>query len=97
MRRLIAGAILLGMAIPALADDPAAAKLPEGKGQKETARICTGCHTIDTVITERHDRAEWQKLVDTMASRGADGTDEELKLIVDYLTKNFGPKDTAGK
>jgi hypothetical protein len=97
MKRLIAGAILLGMALPAFADDPAAGKLPEGKGQKETARICTGCHTIDTVITERHDRVDWQKLVDAMAARGADGTDEELKIIVDYLTRNFGPKESSSK
>jgi cytochrome c5 len=98
MKRIIVGAILLGVALPMFGDDPAAhPKLPEGKGQQETARICTGCHTIDTVITERHDRMEWQKLVDAMAARGADGTDDDLKLIVDYLTKNFGPKESSGK
>jgi mono/diheme cytochrome c family protein len=98
MKRMIAGVILVGMALPMFADDPAAhVKLPEGKGQRETARICSGCHAIDTVVTERHDRAEWQKLVDAMAARGADGTDEELRIVVDYLTKNFGPKESSGK
>ena len=33
----------------------------------------------------------WQSLADDMRSRGADGTDEEFKTVVTYLTKYFGP------
>jgi hypothetical protein len=43
-------------------------------------------------VNVRHDRPGWQKVVDDMAARGADGSDMELKTIVDYLTKYFGPK-----
>jgi hypothetical protein len=98
MKGTITGIVFVAMSLPAFGNDtPVHDKLPEDKGKQETARVCTGCHTIDTVITERHDRVGWQKVVDTMASRGADGTDEELKLIVDYLTKNFGPKESTNK
>jgi cytochrome c5 len=98
MKGIIAGIVAVAVSLPAFGDDPSIHdKLPDGKGKQETARVCTGCHTIDTVVTERHDKAEWQKLVDAMAARGADGTDEELKLIVDYLARNFGPKESSGK
>jgi mono/diheme cytochrome c family protein len=96
MRQLIVGMMIGGLALCAFGQTPPAKnKLPEGKGQQETARICTACHTIDNVVTQRHDRAGWQKLVDDMAARGADGTDEQLALIVDYLTKNFTPKPSS--
>ena len=98
MKGVIAGIVAVIVSLPALGQDSATHdKLPDGKGKQETARVCTGCHTIETVTTERHDKAEWQKLVDAMAARGADGSDEELKLIVDYLAKNFGPKESSGK
>ena len=67
-------------------------KLPDGPGKPLTQRICTACHEIDTVITQRHDRPGWEKIVDDMVSRGADGTGEELKTVTDYLVKYFGPK-----
>jgi competence protein ComEA len=93
MSRVVVGLMIAGTALCASGQtSPATNKLPDGKGQQETARICTACHTIDNVVSERHDRAGWQKLVDDMAARGADGTDQQFALIVDYLTKNFGPK-----
>ena len=67
-------------------------KLPEGVGKQVTERVCSACHGIDIVVTERHDRAEWQKVIDDMANRGADATDAEFKAILEYLTKYFGPK-----
>jgi hypothetical protein len=96
IRKLILGLMIAAVALCASGQtSPAGNKLPAGKGQPETARICTACHTIDTVVSQRHDRAGWQKLVDDMASRGADGTDEQFALIVDYLTKNFGPTSSS--
>lgn len=98
MREVIAGTVLGALSLCAIAQtSPANSKLPEDKGQQETARICTACHTIDTVVTQQHDKAGWQKLVDDMAARGADGTDAQLALIVDYLTKHFGPKTPSTK
>jgi hypothetical protein len=98
MKRAILAMIVGGLSLCASGETPSVgSKLPEGKGSQETARVCSGCHTIDTVVSERHDRAEWQKLVDEMVARGADGTDAELKDIVDYLAKYFGPKASGDK
>ena len=35
-------------------------------------------------------RDVWQDTVDSMRGRGATGTDDDFKMIVDYLTKYFG-------
>lgn len=91
--------VSLALAVAVICCIPAGAQqsgsvLPDGKGKQETARICSACHGLETVTTERHDKAGWQNVVDDMVSRGADGTDAELKLVVDYLAKYFGPKST---
>jgi cytochrome c5 len=98
MSRVPAGIIKVFIFVPALSFwsiSPAQSpeiKLPEGEGKQVTERVCAACHGIDTVVSERHTKAEWQRISDDMVSRGADATDEDVKTIVDYLTKNFGPK-----
>lgn len=76
---------------------PPEVKLPEGDGKQLVDRVCSACHGIEIAVGERHDRDGWQKVVDSMANRGADATDAELKTIVDYLTKYFGPKPSNVK
>ena len=75
-----------------VAAQPSETKLPDGDGKQVTERICGACHGIATVVTERHDKDGWQKIIDDMVARGADGTEEELKMVREYLTKHFGPK-----
>jgi cytochrome c5 len=70
-------------------------KLPDGEGKEVTERICAACHAIETVVTERHTKAEWQKISDDMVARGADATDADVAVIVQYLIKNFGPKASS--
>ena len=72
-------------------------KLPEGEGKQVTERVCSACHAIDSVVSERHSKDEWQKVIDDMAARGADATDAELKQIVEYLAKYFSPKTSSAK
>ena len=72
-------------------------KLPEGEGKQVTERVCSACHGIDVVVSERHNKDEWQKVIDDMASRGADATDAELQQIVEYLAKYFSSKATTAK
>ena len=66
-----------------------AQRLPEGKGKDELVKVCTPCHGAENVIGEAKTREEWGQLVGEMVSFGAQGTDEELNLIVDYLARNF--------
>ena len=66
--------------------------LPDGRGKAEFQRVCAGCHPAeDAVKGVRRSREGWQQVVDDMVVRGAEGSDEELKLVVDYLTERFGP------
>ena len=84
-------AILIGLGASWFA--PAQTKLPEGKGKAEFERICSNCHDVSTATGERRTRDEWAGVVDDMQGRGAVGTDEEMKLIIDYLTQNFGKEE----
>jgi quinoprotein glucose dehydrogenase len=64
--------------------------LPDGQGKAIVQRMCGTCHPIDLVTSERHDRAGWSTLVQTMVARGATGTKEQIQQVIDYLTTHFG-------
>ncbi|HYL38105.1 MAG TPA: PQQ-binding-like beta-propeller repeat protein [Bryobacteraceae bacterium] len=69
-------------------------KLPDGDGKDLVQNVCTGCHGLETAVDSNRTETEWKKMVDTMASRGAEASDEEFAKIVKYLAKYFG-KDAA--
>jgi len=64
--------------------------LPDGPGKDITQKLCSPCHGLDSVIPVRRTKIAWQRMVDDMVSRGAEGTDDELNAVVAYLTANFG-------
>src|SRR5437868_13911287 len=63
---------------------------PEGPGKSIFENTCGGCHGADIVIGQTGTRDVWQDTVDSMRSRGALGTDDDFKTIVNYLTLYFG-------
>ena len=65
--------------------------LPEGKGKDLLQMICADCHGLDVITAQRATKDGWASIVDSMVSRGANGTKEQLDTIIDYLAKNFGP------
>ncbi|MGA3188445.1 MAG: helix-hairpin-helix domain-containing protein [Bryobacteraceae bacterium] len=64
--------------------------LPAGPGKETVLKICRDCHDLDTITAENRTRENWKKTVDKMIDRGADGTNEEFEIVVNYLTKSFG-------
>ena len=68
--------------------DPSA--LPEGDGRELLFRTCAECHGVESVTAERRTRAEWQGVVDDMAGRGAQASDDDVKTLVAYLSINVG-------
>lgn len=64
--------------------------LPEGKGKDALEHVCTNCHGLDQVTSQRYSKSYWATVVDDMVSRGATGSDEDLNAIVSYLGRNFG-------
>ena len=71
--------------------------LPEAKGRDLYEKICGACHGTDVVFKTRTTKEKWKVTVDEMASRGAEGTDEQLDTIIDYLAKCFGPRVNVNK
>ena len=71
--------------------------LPEGKGKAEFARICAQCHSVEIIVGKTNTAEGWAAVVDDMVSRGADGTDDEMDLVVKYLAAHFGPKVNVNK
>ena len=70
------------------------AALPDGRGKREFERVCAGCHPVEDVVRgPRRSRDSWQQIVDDMVVRGAEGSEAELKLVVDYLTERFGVRE----
>ncbi len=71
----------------------AQSSLPDGAGKAVVERMCTTCHGLNVVTGQRMTKQHWADQVDDMVSRGAVGTDEDVRQVVEYLSRNFG-KDT---
>jgi mono/diheme cytochrome c family protein len=54
-------------------------------------KVCGACHPLETVTSQRRNRAQWQESIDQMIARGAKGTAEEFAAVLDYLVRNHGP------
>jgi competence protein ComEA len=79
---------LLPLAFISLAQ---AQDLPDGPGKDVTVRICSACHDAAVIAMYHNSKDDWQPIVDDMRGRGADGSDADFKVIVDYLGHYFGP------
>jgi competence ComEA-like helix-hairpin-helix protein len=64
--------------------------LPDGKGKDTVRKVCANCHEIGTVVGARRTKIGWQRNVDDMISRGAEGSDQEMEAVVEYLATYFG-------
>lgn len=71
--------------------------LPEGPGKSTFENVCGACHGLDIITSQTGTHDVWQDVVDSMRGRGATGSDDDFKAIVDYLTKNFPPPGAASK
>jgi competence ComEA-like helix-hairpin-helix protein len=73
------------MAAAAQSDD-----LPDGKGKDVLQRMCSNCHGLDQITANRYSKKYWGSVVDDMVSRGAEGSDDDVNLVIGYLSRNFG-------
>src|SRR5450432_2592013 len=94
--RVMVRAILLAAGLwIGVIQSPAAAQSneqqpPPGPAKDKLVKLCSGCHEVDLVAARRHTKTEWQGVMEDMVARGADGSEEELALVVEYLNKNLG-------
>ncbi len=68
----------------------AQANLPEGKGRTELVAMCNTCHGLESVAQMHESKKGWERVVNDMLGRGAQGTDEQVELVITYLAVNFG-------
>ena len=65
-------------------------ELPDGPGKATVQKICTSCHTLAVVVSQRRTRPAWQKVADDMTARGMNAEDQEVDAAVGYFTRFFG-------
>ncbi|MSO57213.1 MAG: hypothetical protein EXQ55_09895 [Acidobacteria bacterium] len=70
----------------------AAQALPDGPGKEILETKCSVCHAPEQATTFGRSVQEWNEVVATMVSLGAEVSDEETKVLVDYLAKNWPAK-----
>ncbi len=90
---MIVGSFLMG---PVLAQQPSVASMPEGEGKQLVANVCAGCHSLETVLTQRRSREDWNSTVANMISRGAQIFTDETATIVSYLAEHYAPGAASG-
>lgn len=77
--------------VPLLLAAAAWAQYPDNPGKAEAAKACKECHEIERSFSLKQDRAGWQGTLDKMVAVGANVSDRDYTLILDYLTKSFPP------
>jgi mono/diheme cytochrome c family protein len=81
--------LLLGAS--AHAQDGAQAPAAQHPGRSVVMSKCFQCHTDAMFRDQRQDRRGWEAAIYRMVGRGGLWTQEEIKLMADYLGTNFGP------
>jgi cytochrome c5 len=84
----------------AAAPAPAAANaapvvLPDGDGKDIATENCQACHKLTNLTKAHKDLDDWKDTVQTMIDRGANVPPDKVDILVQYLAKNFGPKDSS--
>ena len=87
--------IVLIILLPAMADTPAQDNNPgqgtaAGTGREMVRNLCVGCHNLDIVVSQRYSEQEWRDSINRMVEFGGRFTAEEINVIADYLTANYG-------
>ena len=80
-----------------VAPAPQPSRFPEGPGRAILERACGSCHDAGA-ITSNHfaTPGEYKDIVDAMIGTGAQVSDTEKPVLVDYLFTNFGKKPEPG-
>ncbi len=66
-------------------------ELPKGGAKALVEKTCgTGCHSVEVVTSQRMNEKDWNAMVQGMVARGAQASDAEVKIIVEYLSKTLG-------
>jgi photosynthetic reaction center cytochrome c subunit len=85
-----ASLLIVALVILVQSPDGAAQGPPAGPDAVATNLVttaCASCHTLDRIRNKMGDRDAWTATVTRMRERGANLTDQQVPLVIDYLTK----------
>jgi cytochrome c5 len=97
---LIIGLILLGIinaactpkTEPSTPAQPAQTGVsPNTDGATLLSGRCTACHSLERVESKHKTQDEWKKTISRMVEKGAVLDPKEVDVLVEYLTKTYGP------
>jgi len=77
--------------------------LPDGEGKQIVEAKCVSCHDAQRILRVRADRDRWQTIVQNMRAYSQGSTlakpltDEETKVVMDYVLANFSGIGGTGK
>lgn len=69
--------------------------LPDGEGKAIATENCQACHKLTNLTKAHKSLDDWKDTVQTMIDRGANVPADQVDTLVQYLAKNFGPKDAS--
>ena len=64
---------------------------PAQDGEMLLEARCSTCHSADRAKQVNKTRDGWEQTVTSMTNRGAQLTEAEKTVLVDYLTETYGP------
>lgn len=70
-------------------------ELPDGDGKAIATENCQACHKLTNLTKAHKSLDDWRDTVQTMMDRGANVPQDKVDTLVQYLSKNFGPKAAA--
>jgi cytochrome c5 len=73
----------------------AVVELPDGDGKAIATENCQACHKLTNLTKAHKNLDDWKETVQTMIDRGANVPADQVDILVQYLSKNFGPKDAS--
>ncbi|MCP5412637.1 MAG: helix-hairpin-helix domain-containing protein [Alphaproteobacteria bacterium] len=61
--------------------------------EQAIGKVCTSCHGLEVVMDTPRDYNAWHDTVQSMIDRGANGTQDEFGLVMEFLFENMTPVD----
>ena len=73
----------------------AVVELPDGDGKAIATENCQVCHKLTNLTKAHKSLDDWKDTVQLMIDRGANVPADKIDTLVQYLAKNFGPKEAS--
>lgn len=89
--------MFVALVILAQAPDGAApaSRAPDSVAANLVNTVCASCHSLDRVNGKKADRDGWTTTVARMRGLGANLTDEQVPVVVEFLTRTAGALTVA--